>query len=228
MYDPLVVDTFIAAYPEIADIAHAAGQQARSLLEPGEVSPGGSATIGPLEEIRASAADNTALTLAREGVLEAKSTVDAMNTLSQCVRTLTPSALCAYFQYMPAADELVCVYASGDDNRALVGLTIGPGERVTGWVAANRKTISNSDAALDLGQSATLVKPQPRSTISTPVIIGSEGELHGVLTGYSSRVDPFTHRHVYAFEQLAEALSQHFAKGRPSVGRLVTFTQRHG
>jgi putative nucleotidyltransferase with HDIG domain len=228
MYDPLVVDTFIAAYPEIADIAHAAGQQARSLLEPGEVSPGGSATIGPLEEIRASAADNTALTLAREGVLEAKSTVDAMNTLSQCVRTLTPSALCAYFQYMPAADELVCVYASGDDNRALVGLTIRPGERVTGWVAANRKTISNSDAALDLGQSATLVKPQPRSTISTPVIIGSEGELHGVLTGYSSRVDPFTHRHVYAFEQLAEALSQHFAKGRPSVGRLVTFTQRHG
>jgi hypothetical protein len=27
---------------------------------------------------------------------------------------------------------------------------------------------------------------------------------------------------------LAEALSQHFAKARPPVGRLVTFTQRHG
>ena len=228
MYDPLVVDTFIAAYPEIAELAHSAGQQARSLLEPTETLTESPTTIGPLEEIRASAADNMALTMARQSVLEATSTVAAMGVLSQCIRTLTPSTFCAYFQYMPAADELVCVYVSSDDNRALVGLTIRPGERVTGWVAANKKTISNSDATLDLGQSATLVRPQPRSTISAPVVVGSDGELHGVLTGYSSRVDPFNHRHVYAFEQLAEALSQHFAKGRPSVGRLVSFAQRHG
>jgi putative nucleotidyltransferase with HDIG domain len=227
MYDPLVVDTFIAAYPEIADLAHTAGQQARTLLDPNEVATGALA-ISPLDEIRTSAADNTALTLARQGILEATSTIDAMNTLSQCVRQLTPSMLCAYFQYMPAADELVCVYASGDENRALVGLTIRPGERVTGWVAANRKTISNSDATLDLGQSATLVRPQPKSTISAPVLLGSDGELHGVLTGYSSRIDPFNHRHVYAFEQLAESLSQHFVKSRPTAGRLVTFAQRHG
>jgi putative nucleotidyltransferase with HDIG domain len=231
MYDPLVVDTFIAAYPEIAELAHAAGQQARSLLEQSEalhVRPEGPATIGPLEEIRASASDNMALTLARQGVLEATSTIHAMNTLSQCIRMMTPSTLCAYFQYMPAADELVCVYVSGDDNRALMGLTIRPGERVTGWVAANRKAISNSDATLDLGETATLLRPQPRSTLSVPVYLGPDGELHGVLTGYSSRVDPFNHRHVYGFEQLAEALSQHFAKGRPSAGRLVTFAQRHG
>jgi putative nucleotidyltransferase with HDIG domain len=228
MYDPLVVDTFIAAYPEIADLAQTAGQQARTLLEPSEATTGASTSIGPLEEIRASAADNMALTLARQGVLEATSTIDAMNTLSQCARQLTPSTFCVYFQYMPAADELVCVYVSGDDNRPLMGLTIRPGERVTGWVAANRKAISNSDATLDLGQSATLLRPQPRSTLSVPVFLGSDAELHGVLTGYSSRVDPFNHRHVYAFEQLAEALSQHFAKTRPSAGRLVTFTQRHG
>src|SRR5688572_2600276 len=227
MYDPLVVDTFIEAYPEIAGLAQTAGQQARSLLDPSETTVTAPA-IGPLEEIRASAADNQALSWARQSVLEASSTIDAMNTLTQCVRQLTPSMVCTYFQYMPAADELVCVYASGDDNRALVGLTIRPGERVTGWVAANRKAISNSDAMLDLGESATLVKPQPRSTISAPVVLGNEGDLHGVLTGYSSRIDPFSHRHVYAFEQLAEALSQHFAKGRPAAGRLVTFTQRHG
>lgn len=231
MYDPLVVDTFIAAYPEIAELAHTAGQQARSLLEQTELpTEAGESeqTIGPLEEIRASAADNTALTIAREAVLEATSTIEAMNTLAQCVRKLTPSTLCVYFQYMPAADELVCVYVSSDDNRTLMGLTMSPGERVTGWVAANRKAISNSDATLDLGQSATLLRPQPRSTLSVPVVLGPDGELHGVLTGYSSRVDPFNHRHVYAFEQLAEALAQHFAKSRPSAGRVVTFAHRHG
>jgi len=226
MYDPLVVDTFIAAYPEIAELAQAAGQQARSLLEPVDTTSD-PPTISPLEEIRTSAADNMALSIASQGVLEATSMVDAMNTVAQCVRQLTPTTVCTYFQYMPSADELVCVYASGDDNRALVGLTIKPGERVTGWVAANRKAISNSDATLDLGESATLIKPQPRSTISAPVVIGPDGELHGVLTGYSSRVDPFTHRHVYSYERLSEALSQYFAKSRPT-GRLVTFAQRHG
>ena len=184
MYDPLVVDTFIAAYPEIADLAHTAGQQARSLLD-GSEQIGGVTAIGPLEEIRASAADSTALTHAREGVLEAASTTDAMNLLAQCVRQLTPSSVCAYFQYMPAADELVCVYASGDENRALLGLTIRPGERVTGWVAANKKTISNSDATLDLGEAVTLLRQQLRSTISSPVLLASNAELHGVLTGYS-------------------------------------------
>jgi putative nucleotidyltransferase with HDIG domain len=227
MYDPLVVDTFISAYPEIAELAHTAGQQARTLLDANEPFTGVQA-IGPFEEIRASAADSTALTLAREAVLEASSASDAINALTKCVRQLTPTAVCAYFQYMSAADELVCVYASGEENRALVGLTIRPGERVTGWVAANKKTISNSDATLDLGETLTLLRPQPRSTISAPVLFASNGELHGVLTGYSSRVEPFTHRHVYAFEQLAEALSQHFAKIRPHTGRLVAFTQRHG
>lgn len=227
MYDPLVVDTFIEAYPEIAELAHTAGQQARTLLDANEQFAGVPA-IGPFEEIRASAADSTALTLAREGVLDAASTIDAMHALTKCIRQLTPTNVCAYFQYMSAADELVCVYASGDENRALVGLTIRPGERVTGWVAANKKTISNSDATLDLGETLTLLRPQPRSAISAPVLLASNGELHGVLTGYSSRVEPFTHRHVYAFEQLAEALSQHFAKARPHTGRLVAFTQRNG
>jgi putative nucleotidyltransferase with HDIG domain len=228
MYDPLVVDTFIAAYPEIAELANTAGQQARTLLDASE-QIGSVSAIGPLEEIRASAADSMALAHARERVLEAASTTDAMNLLAQCVRQLTPSSVCAYFQYNPDADELVCVYASGDENRALVGLTIRPGERVTGWVAANRKTISNSDATLDLGEAVTLLRSQPRSTISSPVLLASNAELHGVLTGYSSRLEPFSHRHVYAFEQLAEALSQHFAKMRPyGTGRLVAFTQRHG
>jgi putative nucleotidyltransferase with HDIG domain len=227
MYDPLVVDTFIAAYSEIADLAHTAGHQARTLLDPDDQVAGVS-SIGPLEEIRATAAETTALTLAREGILEASVTTDAMNTVTHCVRQVTPSTVCAYFQYMAPSDELVCVYASGDEHRALIGLTIRPGERVTGWVAANRKTISNSDAALDLGQTASLVRPQPRSAISTPIVLDTTGELHGVLTGYSSRVEVFTHRHVYAFEQLADALSQHFAKSRPQSGRLVAFAQRHG
>src|SRR4030095_3987286 len=138
MYDPLVVDTFIAAYPEIAELAHVAGQQARTLLDTNgdAVEP---QPVGPLAEIRASAADATALTLARRTILEAVGTTEAMNTLAQCMRQLTPSTVCAYFQYSAANDELVCVYVSNEDQKALLGITVRPGERVSGWVAANKK-----------------------------------------------------------------------------------------
>ena len=114
----------------------------------------------------------------------------------------------------------MCTLASGgENNKPLLGVKIRPGEKITGWVAANRRTISNSDATLDLGQTAVLVQPLPRSTISTP-ITGEHNELHGVLTGYSPKDSIFNHRHVYAFEQLAEALGHYFDRTRQRPGRL--------
>ena len=97
---------------------------------------------------------------------------------------------------------------------------------MSGWVAANRRTISNSDPALDLGQTALLVRPAPRSTISTPVTSEQPNELLGVLTGYSPKESAFTHRHVYAFEQLADSLAQYLGRSRRS-GRLFVVGQRH-
>jgi putative nucleotidyltransferase with HDIG domain len=229
MYDPLVVDTFIAAYPEIAPLADAAGQQARTLVEGRELVVGQSVASGPLEEIRATAAESAALIMARQHVADAKGPADAMSIIAQGARQLTPVTVCAYYQYSTNDDELVCILASGGENNTpLVGLRIRPGERVTGWVAANKRTISNSDATLDLGQTALLIQPEPRSTISTPVVVGDNSEFHGVLTGYSPKDAPFNHRHVYAFEQLADALAHYFSRTRQRPGRLFVVSQRHG
>src|SRR5262249_55830986 len=60
MYDPLVVDTFIEAYPDIAPLADAAGQQAKTLVSPRDES-GQTSSVGALEEIRATAAESAAL-----------------------------------------------------------------------------------------------------------------------------------------------------------------------
>ena len=143
------------------------------------------------------------------------------------MRQLTPSSGCAYFRYYSDTDDLLCEYVSDEKLGTVVGLRIRPGERVTGWVAANRQTISNSDATLDLGQAALMLDPRPRSAVSTPVV-SPQGDFHGVLTAYSPLADVFTHRHVYAFEQLANTLGEHLSKGRPKVSKLVAFQQRHG
>jgi len=226
MYDPLVVDAFISAYPEMVASANSAGDQARTLLVAhSEVRVGSGSSA--LEQIRAAAADGSALTAAREKIIDARGIGEVMSVLGQGVRQLTPSSACAYFKYSADSDDLVCEYVSGDQYSALLGLTMRPGERVTGWVAANRQTISNSDATLDLGQAALVVEPRPRSTMSTPVL-GLQGELHGVITAYSPVLDVFNHRHVYALEQLAEALAQQMSSGRPRSSKLVAFQQRHG
>ncbi|HEY1306804.1 MAG TPA: HD domain-containing phosphohydrolase [Vicinamibacterales bacterium] len=228
MYDPLVVDEFIAAFPEIAPLADAAGQHARTLID-ARAERGKTTVAGPLEEIRASAAESAALIQVRQHVVEAKGPAEAMNIITQGARQLTPSTVCAYYEYSSTIDQLVCILASGgENNKPLLGITIRPGERVTGWVAANRRTISNSDATLDLGQTALLVQPEPRSTISAAVVVGENNELYGVLTGYSPKDSAFTHRHVYAFEQLAEALGSYFFKTRQRPGRLFVVSQRHG
>ena len=226
MYDPLVVDEFVAGYQEMVAAANEAGEQARTLSVTHNAADTGSGSSA-LQEIRAAAADGAILAATRQSIADARSIGDVMTALGQAVRTLTPSSGCAYFRYYSDTDDLVCEHVSDERFRAVVGLRIRPGERVTGWVAANRQTISNSDATLDLGQAALMLDPRPRSAVSTPVV-GSQGDFYGVLTAYSPVADVFTHRHVYAFEQLANTLGEHFSKGRLKTSRLVAFQQRHG
>jgi putative nucleotidyltransferase with HDIG domain len=224
MYDPLVVDQFLSGYHEMETQANEAGEQARTLLvSHASVDSGASA----LEEIRAAAADGAVLAATRQNLLDTRNLTDAMNGLGQSVRQLTPASACAFFRYSPESDDLFCEYVSDEKFSAILGLRIRPGERVTGWVAANRQTISNSDATLDLGQAALVVEPRPRSAVSTPVLT-PQGDFQGVLTAYSPATDVFTHRHVYAFEQLANTFGEHLAKVRPKLSKLVTFQQRHG
>ena len=224
MYDPLVVDQFLSAYHEMVDVANEAGEQARTLLVSHATGDSGSSA---LEEIRAAAADGAVLAATRQNLLEARNLTEAMNGLGQAVRQLTPSSACAFFRYSPESDDLFCEYVSDEKFNAVLGLRVRPGERVTGWVAANRQTISNSDATLDLGQAALMVEPRPRSAVSTPVL-GPPGDFQGVLTAYSPVADVFTHRHVYAFEQLANTFGEHLSKARPKISKLVAFQQRHG
>jgi putative nucleotidyltransferase with HDIG domain len=224
MYDPLVVDQFLAGYQQMVAAANEAGEQARSLLVAHAAVDSGS---NALEEIRAVAADGAVLAATRQNILDARALAEVMNCLGQAVRQLTPSSACAYFRYSSDTDDLLCEYVSSEKFSALVGLRIRPGERVTGWVAANRQTISNSDATLDLGQASLVLDPRPRSAVSTPVA-GPQGDFHGVLTAYSPVVDVFTHRHVYAFEQLANSFGEHLSKIRPKSSKLVSFQQRHG
>lgn len=205
MYDPLVVDTFVRAYPEIAPAAISAGQEARSIIDASGIGTSSDADKpAPLTQIRANASEVAILDHCARDLARAVSTTAALQVTAQCLRQLTPATVYALFEYDSAADVLTCHSAVGDEQRLLDGLTIKLGERVTGWSAANRRTSVNSNASLDLAQIASFFSPPLRSALSTPLAEGDR--LIAVLTAYSHKAEAFSESHRYTFEQVSSAL----------------------
>lgn len=220
-YDPLIVDTFISAYAEISPAAIRAGQEARSVVDAGDFSMSDNAT-GSLRQIRANASETTLLEACSRDIGQAVSPTNALELSAQYLRQITPATVYALFLYEGSTDLLKCVSTVGDSERLLNDLAIKLGERVTGWVAANRQSSVNSDATLDLVQIARLFTPPLRSTISTPLVQGER--LVGVVTGYTFKHEAFNESHRYAFEQIASSLVNRTSTLQSHISsRVVTF-----
>ncbi len=201
MYDPTVV----AALVRIKDALH---------------EPSASPVAQPLIETMAQATQAIKNTSRTDPVIT-PSTVNLAGRLGQLVgRHHDLAALCneiydvlsvtnpgvtiVIYQYDA---QLGCLFgraAAGIHRDVTLGLTIGVGLRLTGWVAAHRTTIVNSEAALDLGNVAAKLQPAPQLCLSTPMLV--DNKLVGVLTIYSTG-DPFAARDVALFEMLAGLLA---------------------
>jgi GAF domain-containing protein len=130
---------------------------------------------------------------------------DTADVMTKHLRRLIPSSLCIFFSYDPETNELEAKYAVGDLTSMVKGLRIGLGHRLSGWVAANRQTIVNSDPILDLGDVARAPTPRLRSCISTPLV--AEDELVGVLSLYSTIGDGFNDNHRRIIEAVARSIA---------------------
>jgi putative nucleotidyltransferase with HDIG domain len=206
MYDPIVVDTFIAAYAEIAPIAIAAGQHARSLVPAFEQSQERSANS--LRNIRATAAQSSLISEYVRALQRTANFEDAVTVAEEYAKLLTPATACATYKYLPEADILRCVRCSGSGGQLVRGLSIKRGERVTGWAAANRTTIANSQAELDLMEICAAFSPRLNSAMAAPLCGGGD-RLIGVLTAYAPTENAFLDSHRYGFERIASLLAEH-------------------
>ncbi len=194
MYDPLIVDTFVRVHKEIAPHPMHVAVPSHALNEI-TGSSGTTVAIGhpQLDDIAAGADEmSTLYELAR--ALAGQTGITATgDTIVKHLRRLIPFAQSALFLYDATADELVVQHAVGEASSTIKGVRVSLGQRLSGWVAANRQTILNSDPALDLGDAARTLEPRLRSSLSTPLI--AENELVGVLTVYSTIQDGFSEEH---------------------------------
>jgi len=176
MYDPLVVDRFIASKDELSEVPTGSletPQRIEGLLRTGITAVKEGTSPGLLKTESAPEPEHLELQIAVRMVLTAInqniSSVSSVVYLKDCSR-----------------DVLVVVDALGEQARGLVGLVVPLGSQVSGWVAANGTPIVNTDARLELAQSMGI----EGGILCTALPIRGNTETLGVLLVTRSQSQP--------------------------------------
>jgi putative nucleotidyltransferase with HDIG domain len=197
MYDPLVVDVFGKVHEEIAPSAVINGPSAEVLSE---------ITTGTqIAAIKLSSNEKGELERAPNSY-SFQSTGNGNTTAHQAevittLQDLIQFSLAVVFVNDPSTNELRPMSAVGEAAGFVEEIRIPLGERLSGWVAVNRQTITNSDASLDLGGLAELAGL--RFCLSTPLF--ANHQFVGVISLYSASVDGFSEADRTALEIVSQA-----------------------
>ncbi len=204
LYDPIVVDALFKVHAELSQEEPSPSPAGGSAFDTiaRAAAPGTAVeALGPFEEINASCEEMLTLFDISKSLTGSLSLEDAADVIARHIRRLVPSTACVFYVYEPEADVLRVAHAVGDTSGVFTGLHIPLGRRLSGWVAANRQTVVNSDPVLDLGEAARALQPPLRSSISTPLM--AHNTLVGVLTLYSAHRNAFTEDHQRMLEAVA-------------------------
>jgi putative nucleotidyltransferase with HDIG domain/diguanylate cyclase (GGDEF)-like protein len=214
MYDPRVVDVFFEVYREIGpphadvgeaehhDLIHMPRAPLQALPED-ETSEAAACSTSSADEI-------LLLCELAEGLGGHATLDDVAEMMTRHLRRMVPAPLAVFYLLDERSGELVARHASGLGDDRLDGLRMSLGAGLSGWVAANRTTIVNSNPALDLGERLRTLSPLLESALSAPLI--SENELIGVLTLYAAARNAFTDDHRRVVELVARQIADAFCR----------------
>jgi diguanylate cyclase (GGDEF)-like protein/putative nucleotidyltransferase with HDIG domain len=208
MYDPLIVDTFVRVHAEISPKNAELGttKEGLSAITRGIIDSGEVESPARLHDIAASTEEMLVLYELAQGLTAHVELSDAADVISKHLRRIVPASTVVFYTYDAHSDDLIAAHASGENAPHFTGLRIPRGQRLTGWVAANKQTILNSDPVLDLGEAARSLRPRLRSCLSSPLTIGPS--LVGVLSVYSTDRNAFTEDHRRILEVISRQVSQ--------------------
>ncbi|MBI3262646.1 MAG: HD domain-containing protein [Acidobacteria bacterium] len=196
MYDPLVVDAFRRVHEEVGATVlspgvsqHALSHIARSAVEDHDRRQ----QAWPALTAPTSADETLWLCELWESMASRTAFGDAAEIVARHLRRMTPANLVAFYRYDPDRDEIVLCEAAGFGEEFVEGIRLAVGDGLSGWVAAHRETIANSDPTFDLQDRGARFTPPLESALSTPLIVS--GSLVGVMTLYAFRRNAFTDAH---------------------------------
>jgi diguanylate cyclase (GGDEF)-like protein/putative nucleotidyltransferase with HDIG domain len=130
---------------------------------------------------------------------------ETISVMSSRLRGLVPFDCMAV--YLKENDRLSMQYIDGDCARCFSDAGIALGEGLSGWVAGNGKPILNGNAMVEPNYAPSRETPTPlRSALSLP-LFDLTGNIFGVLTIYSARVDAFSRDHLRIMQAVESKFS---------------------
>jgi len=195
MYDPWVVDTFLSILDTLEKIEAAHDRHDDSASQ-------SSAGLAPrqLEVISATTAEDREFNELRRELPKSTSFLGATEMLFRHLGRVVPAANFTLFVMKSETNELVPLSSVGVGASAIETLRIPVGDRISGWAAAHRQVVVNSNATLDLGPVAKTFSVPLRYALVVP-LSGGVGSSIAVLAAYGS--EPFDNDHRRMLESAA-------------------------
>ncbi len=193
MYDPLVVDRFVAFKDELTEALTGSldlPNNVEGLLKPKVESSNDRLKVS-LSCVSAYNDDRFELTHAVRVVLSA-------------INKEISSVLSVVYLRERSRDILYVVDALGMQSEGVVGFSVPLGSRVSGWVAANGNPIINTDARLEYSASIGL----DRETLCSALPIRSTAEVVGVLVVTRHLAHPFDAAEIALLESLCRRFDE--------------------
>jgi putative nucleotidyltransferase with HDIG domain len=205
MYDPLVVDTFMEVYDELADENPFKQTNSERRIDSPSSIPSSTPAIS----------DNTVTHEFRK-LIEADTEFEIIAPkVAVYLRHVMPTSQSVFYRLDESRNELVAFAVSHNATPTIKGTRIPLAQRLSGWVAVNRETIVNSDAALDLFDLAETLSLS--NSLSTPILSGTM--LFGVLTLYRMAREPFNTSEQHWIEAICRSISGRLEGSRLSSPR---------
>ena len=213
-YDPRVVDAFIAVCHRRNDVA---GGSERSEMESGRQADGHEKVtprlqLGEVDLPEPSAGLDEGAGLDHRvysaRVDDEGCMLPTFDVISRYLETVASGAVCVLYNHEVDQARLVFAHTSSPEHECLLrDVSMPLGDRLTGWVGANRRAILNSDPALDLGELAAAWCPRLQTGFAMPLIVNDT--LLGVFSVYSPDQQGFSHQQAQTLTLLVrEGLEQ--------------------
>ncbi len=202
MYDPLVVDTFVRDHASLCAGAELHDIPALILANQSDAS----AAIPQLPDTQAphtAPLESLRLLATLSPFPDGPPLASVCRQLVDNLRSIASFDTAAIFLLDDTSSDAEAVFVDGSAGRSIAALRIPIAERLTGWVAAHRTAVWNSDAVLDLASVATGASLTLGSSL--PLCVGET--LIGVLSLYGRADQEITVGQRRALESLLPSMA---------------------